>query len=120
MSPACPYSAYSWLASLPVRASRPCAAQTPPVGPAQIFTPDEFLKLPDGVQAVFVGGLIEGMAFVSYGYSLPSHAAWTACVRQKSIGDTVAEVVAFLKENPGFDESVATAFAKVIGKRCKH
>jgi hypothetical protein len=90
------------------------------VGPVQIFTLAEFLKLPDGLQAVFIGGLIEGMAFISYGYSLPDHEAWTACVRQKTIGDTVADVVAFLKQDPGFNESIASAFAKVIGKRCKH
>ena len=91
-----------------------------PVGPVQIFTLAEFLKLPDGLQAVFVGGLIEGVAFVSYGYSLPDHEAWTACVRQKSIGDTAADVVAFIKKTPGFNESIASALAQVIGKRCKH
>src|ERR1700730_11195488 len=77
------------------------------VGPVQIFTLAEFLKLPDGLQAGFVGGLIEGVAFVSYGYSLPDHEAWTACVRQKSIGDTAADVVAFIQQAPGFNESIA-------------
>jgi hypothetical protein len=91
-----------------------------PVGPVQILTPAEFLKFPDGLQAVFVGGIIEGMAYVSYGYSLPSHEAWTACVRLKSVGDTTADVVAFLKQDPAFNESIASAFAHVIGKRCKH
>jgi hypothetical protein len=60
------------------------------------------------------------MAFVSYGYSLPSHDARTACVRQKNIGETAADVVAFLKDHPDFNESIASAFAQVIGKRCKH
>ncbi len=96
------------------------AGESKPVGPLHIFTPEEFLKLPDGLQAVFVGGLIEGMSFVTYGYSLPDHEAWTACVRRKSIGDTAADVVAYLQQNPGFNESIASAFAHVIGKRCKH
>jgi hypothetical protein len=74
---------------------RPAAADT--VGPVQIFTPSEFSTLSSDDQAVFVGGLIEGMAFVSYGYSLASHDAWSACVQQKTIGDTTADVVAFLK-----------------------
>jgi hypothetical protein len=97
-----------------------CEPVPKPVGPVQTFTLAEFLKLPDGLQAVFVGGLIEGMAFISYGYSLPDHEAWTACVRQKSIGDTAVDVVAFLRQNPGFNESIASAFAQTIGKRCKH
>jgi hypothetical protein len=96
------------------------ADESKPVGPVQIFTPTEFLKLPDGVQAVFVGGLIEGIAFVSYGYSLPDHEAWTECVRRKSIGDTAADVVTFIQKNPAFKETIASAFAQIIGKRCKH
>ena len=102
--------------------SRYCgvAQETKTVGPMQIFTPAEFLKLSDALQAAFVGGLIEGIAFVSYGYSLSSHDAWTVCVRQKNIGDTAADIVSFLKERPDFNESIASAFAQVIGKRCKH
>ena len=96
------------------------AEEAKPVGPMHIFTTEEFLKLPDGLQAVFVGGLIEGMSFITYGYSLPDHEAWTACVRRKSIGDTAADVVAYLQQNPGFTESIASAFAHTIGKRCKH
>jgi hypothetical protein len=90
------------------------------VGPVQSLTPAEFLKLPDDFRALYVGGLIEGMAFISYGYSLPDHEEWTACVRQKSIGDTTDDVVSFLKGHPDFNESIASALAQVMGKRCKH
>jgi len=85
----------------------------------QIMSPAEFLKLPDSIQSMFIGGLLEGMAFTAYGMSWPDYPRWTECVRTKSLGDTTKEVVAFLKQEPGFQEGVASALAQALGKRCR-
>jgi hypothetical protein len=37
-----------------------------------------------------------------------------------AIGETAADVAAFLKDHPDFNESIGSAFARVIGKRWKH
>jgi hypothetical protein len=80
----------------------------------------EFLKLPEDLQALYVGGLIEGMAFVSYGNSEPSYPAWVRCVRSKTLGDTTKDAVAFINQQPSFNEGMASALAQVLGRRCKH
>jgi hypothetical protein len=80
----------------------------------------EFLKPPEDLQALYVAGLIGGIAFVSYGNSEPSYPAWVSCVRSKTLGDTTKDVVAFIKEQPGFNEGVGSALAQTLGRRCKH
>jgi hypothetical protein len=99
---------------------RVSAEETKPVGPVEVLTTDEFLKLDQHLQAVFVGGIIEGLSFFAYGYSIPDYPAWAACARSKNLGDTTADVVAFVRETTNFDEGIASAVAQVIGKRCKH
>lgn len=85
----------------------------------QILSIEEFLKLPDSFQSVFVGGLLEGMAFSAYGMSWPDYPKWVECVRAKTLDDTTKEVVTFLKQDPRFQEGVASALAQTIGRRCK-
>ena len=90
------------------------------VGILQPIPVSEFLHLPDQIQSVYVGGLIEGMAFTSYGFSMPDYPVWVACVRSQPLGDTRKDVVLFLQQTPTFDEGVGSALAQTIGKRCKH
>jgi len=91
-----------------------------PTGMVETLTVAEYLQLPENAQAVFVGGLIEGMAFVMYGYSIPDYAKWSACVRSQSLGATAKDVVNFIHERPNFNESIASALAQTFGQRCKH
>ena len=94
-------------------------AEDKPVGLLQPIIPSDFLKLTEDLQAAYVGGLLEGMAFDQYGYSHPDYAAWVECVRRKTLGDTTKEVGAFIQQEH-FDESVSAALAKIMGRRCKH
>jgi hypothetical protein len=89
-------------------------------GMVQILSAADFLKLPSDIQGFFVGGLIEGTAFTLYGYGIADYPAWAACVRQKTLGDTTSDVVAFLKQTPNFPEGVGSALAQTLGRRCKH
>jgi hypothetical protein len=92
----------------------------PRVGLLKPFPVADFLKLPGDLQALYVGGLIEGMAFVSYGNSDASYPAWVSCVRSKTLGDTTKDVVTFIEQQPSFDEGVGSALAQTLGRRCKH
>jgi hypothetical protein len=84
------------------------------------FTPQQFLKLPTNIQAVYIGGLLEGMSYAYYGDSQPDYPKFIACVRPRTLGETTQDVVAFLTEQPDFDEGVSAALAKALGSRCKH
>ena len=79
----------------------------------------DLMKLDGDSQAVYVAGIMEGMAYVQYNYSMPEYAIWAACVRQKTLGDTTTEVVAFLKDHPK-EEAVSFALTQTLGARCKH
>jgi hypothetical protein len=98
-----------------------CAAHAQQAaGLVQPIQASEFLKLPSDLQAVYVGGILEGIAFSAYGYSDTRYPAWVTCVRRETLGNTTDDVVAFIKQTPNFDEGVASALAQVLGKRSKH
>jgi hypothetical protein len=78
------------------------------------------LKLPEDLQTLYVGGLIEGMAFVSYGNSEESYPAWVSCVRSKTLANTTKDVVTFIQQWPSFHEGVGSALAQTLEWRCKH
>jgi hypothetical protein len=107
-----------FLAAAPLISTPAIAQQS--TGMVQIVSAADFLKLPSDVQGFFVGGLIEGMAFTLYGYGVADYPAWAACVRQKTLGDTTSDVVAFIKQAPNFGEGVGSALAQILGRRCKH
>jgi hypothetical protein len=106
-------------AALGLVISVPSVAQQP-MGLIQIISVSDFLKLPPDLQSVYVGGLIEGMAFTLYGYQPAEYPVWATCVRGKTLGDTTSDVVAFIKQTPSFNEGVGSALAQTLGKRCKH
>jgi len=99
--------------------SAPTLAEDQHPGIAQPVTVSEFMQFPEAQQAIYVGGIIEGMAFVSYGNAWPDYPKWVACVRSQSLGDTTKQVVALIEADPSFGE-VSSALAKALGKRCKH
>jgi hypothetical protein len=84
----------------------------------QTLTAEQFLQLSEDFQALYVGGLIEGMAYIQYGHSMTDYPTWVACVRQKALGETTQQVVDFLKQNPSFNEGVSTGLAKTLSARC--
>ena len=88
------------------------------VGPLISLTPQEFLELADGPQAMYVGGVIDGMTFMSYGHSLPDDVAFARCARSMTIGALSDKVVAWLRQHPDFNEGTATAVAMTMGAGC--
>jgi hypothetical protein len=91
-----------------------------PVGMVQPIVVRDFLKLPEDLQAVYVGGIIEGMAFAAYAYVPSEYPTWVSCVRAKTLGETTNDVVALIKQTPNFNEGVGSALAQTLGRRCKH
>ena len=86
--------------------------------PLETLKTNEFLKLPNEVQALYIAGILDGMSYVSYGTQDPKLGAWANCVRVKSLGETSEEVVRWLTEHE--QERwwpVPWAVAKVIGAR---
>ena len=98
-----------------VSASSPLAAGNNFLQPLKA---KEFLQLTQDFQASYVAGVIEGMSFVQYGYSIPDGDKWTECVRRKTLGETAAEVASLLRASSE-DESVSGSLARTLGQRCK-
>jgi hypothetical protein len=100
-------------------AAAPAAAQNQ-TGMLEPITIAEYLKMPDSVQTMYVAGAMGGIAFMAYTYSPDQYPAWVKCVRMQTLGKTNEDVVALLKANPAFNETVVSALAQSIGKRCRH
>jgi hypothetical protein len=94
-------------------------AQAPTVSPLISISPAEFLKLPNPIRSVYVGGVLDGMTFVSYGSSDRQHDRFVACARTITLGDLANKTVDWLKARPNFDESGASAIAQTLGAYCK-
>jgi hypothetical protein len=94
-------------------------AQEPTVNAVESLSSNEYLKLSAGLQALYVGGIIDGVSFTSYGYSLPKHDNYVRCVRTLTLGALAQEVVAWLRSNPSYRESMAGAVAQTLGAYCK-
>lgn len=116
-----------WRRALVVGASLIFLGASIPPGQAQdkgqrlveIISTKEFLQLPSGPQALFIAGILEGMAFTAYGMSSPDYPRWSQCVTSVPLGDLTNDTVAFIKADPGFKEGVPSALAQSLGKRCK-
>ena len=61
--------------------------------PLETLKTSEFLKLPCEFHAVYIGGVLDGMAYVSYSTQGHKLGAWTNYVRAKSLGQSTEEVV---------------------------
>lgn len=88
-------------------------------GPLISVTPDEFLKLPEDFQVIYVAGYIDAATFITYGYSFPDHNELVECFRSGSIGEFTKEVVEWLKNHPDYEGSIAYAIAETTGSLCK-
>lgn len=94
-------------------------AQEPTLNAVESLSPKEYLNLSEGPQALYVGGIIDGVSFTSYGYSLPMHDNYVRCVRTLTLGALAQEVAAWLRANPSYRESMAGAVAQTLGVYCK-
>lgn len=93
-------------------------AQT--LGPVVSVTPEEYLRLPSSVQALYVAGVVDGVSTTSYGHRLPDHDAYVRCVRTMTLGDWADRVTTWIKANPKFHEGAATAVSKALAAACGH
>ncbi len=91
----------------------------PTLNAVEALSPKEYLKLPDGIQAVYVGGIMDGVSFTSYNYGLPWHDDYVRCVRSLTVGAFTQKVTMWLRANPSWQESMAGAVAKTMGDYCK-
>lgn len=93
----------------------PATAQDRPLETVRV---EEFLILPEDLQAAYVAGILDGMSYVSYGNSDPMLGAWTNCVRQTNLESMTREVIAWLEENPEErNYPVPWSVASAIGAR---
>ena len=109
-----------FLALAAVLASATVGATEPKIGPLVSVTPAEFLKIGEDFQALYVAGAIDAITLVGYGYAIPDHPKFVACMRSATLGEWTARVTKWIRSNPGFDESPATALTIIAGKSCKH
>jgi hypothetical protein len=89
------------------------------LGPLHSITAAEFLKLPEGIRAIYVSGVLDGLTFTTYGYSIPDHDRFVQCAQTLTIGALANRTVDWLKANPVFPESLASAVARTMGIYCK-
>jgi len=78
----------------------------------------EFMSFSDNAQVIYVAGILEGMSLMTY-KPTAAYRKWTECVRSKTLGETTKEVVALIKQNPNYQDSIAGAVSQSLGKRCK-
>jgi len=78
----------------------------------------DFMSFSDNAQVIYVAGILEGMSLMSY-KPTAAYRKWTECVRSKTLGETTKEVVALIKQNPNYQDSIASAVSLSLNKRCK-
>lgn len=105
--------------SAPTHGVTPAAGAGSTLGPLHSLSPADFLKLPDGVQAIYVAGVLDGVSYTTYGYELPDHDRYVRCASTLRLGALADRTVAWLKANPTFSEGTATAVAMALGAYCK-
>lgn len=92
----------------------------PTVGSLVSITSAEFLKLPEKAQAVYVGGIIDGMSFTTYGYKIKDHDVFVYCANTITLGDLAKRTAALIRANSSLHkESPAPAVARTMGAYCK-
>jgi hypothetical protein len=94
-------------------------AQEPTLNGVESISPAEYLKLPEGPQALYVGGVIDGVSHTTYGYSIRGHDEYVRCVRTLTLGALAQKVASWLRANPTYRESMPGAVAKTLGSYCK-
>ena len=94
-------------------------AAKPTLNYVESLSAKEYLLLPENIQAIYIGGLIDGQSFFSYNYELPFHDDYVRCVGSVTIGTFAQRVAAWLRANPSWRGSLALAVAKTLGTFCR-
>ena len=84
----------------------------------QVVKTSDYMALSEELQAIYVAGLVDGMAYMGLNYDLPDHDKWIACVRAAPLGELLKDANAYLAANPEFQKYPVTySLAKAIGQR---
>ena len=94
-------------------------SQEPKLNAVESISPAEYLRLPEGLQALYVGGVIDGVSYTTYGYSIRGHDEYVRCVRTLTLGALSQKVTSWLRANPTYRETMAGAVAQTLGSYCK-
>lgn len=107
--------------SLPVLvvlcATFPAMAQT--VSPLISISPAEYLTFPETAKAVYVGGILDGMTFATYGHAAKEHDAFVHCASTLTLGALAQKTTEWLQAHSAFSEGTASAVARTMGQYCK-
>lgn len=97
----------------------PAASAEATRGPIVSVAPAQFLGLPEPMQAAYVGGVLDGMSFTTWGYRIDDHDAFVECVRAIPVDDFTRRVIKWVALNGVGLEVTATAVARVAGAACR-
>ncbi len=100
-----------------VSISAEAGAQT--VNALESISPSEFLKLPDGIKAIYVGGVLDGMTYASYNHSLSHHDKLVRCARLLTLGTLAQKTAEGIRARRSAGETMAIAVAITVGANCK-
>jgi hypothetical protein len=67
-----------------------------------------------------VAGVLDGVTYTTYGYSIAGHDAYIQCARTMTMEVMARRVADWIRTNPQFKEGAAAAVAIMLGERCSH
>lgn len=84
----------------------------------EVLKTNEWMQLPEELQAVYIMGIVDGMAYVMYNSDNPDHDAWVACVQADSVQSLVDATTLLVAEDDEFQGlPLSYAVSTAIGKR---
>jgi hypothetical protein len=93
-------------------------AQQKQIPPLKTITADQYLKMPENYQVMYLAGVIDATSFSLYGSDDPNFATWAKCVRKKTLGEFQKELLDYLEKNPAErSEPLPWPISKLIGAR---
>jgi hypothetical protein len=98
----------------------PMTATAQPLGPLTTISSQQYLKLTEDMQVLYIAGVLDGVTYTTYGYSLPDHDTYVRCARTMTVGVFAQRVGDWIRANPKFTEASASAVAKTMGAYCAH
>ena len=92
------------------------AAVPAQVQPMQVLSTEEFLKLPEDQQMLFLSGVVEGISYTNY--LRPEYAKWVACVQEGTMDTLLKQVRSMIDLDPkARREPVPWSVVRAIGAR---
>jgi hypothetical protein len=94
------------------------AATAQKLGPLTTISPQTYLTLTKDLQVAYVAGVLDGVTYTTYGYSIAGHDAYIQCARTMTMEVIARRVADWIRANPQFKEGAATAVATMLGELC--